>query len=101
MLDVNELPSNEEMVAFMGEDISDIAVQNGEMNAENNTRHTFTHMQLLDNEQETIPKQLNLEPFVGQTFQSEEEAHVFYDNYARLRGFSIKRDRTKKRMTCL
>ncbi|XP_010689388.2 protein FAR1-RELATED SEQUENCE 11-like isoform X2 [Beta vulgaris subsp. vulgaris] len=97
LLDLNELPYNGEMVAFMGEDISDIVVQNGEMNAENYTRHTFTHVQLLDNEEETIPEQLNLEPFVGQTFQSEEEARVFYDNYARLHGFSIKRDRTKKK----
>ncbi|KAL2894378.1 Protein FAR1-RELATED SEQUENCE 11 [Bienertia sinuspersici] len=35
-------------------------------------------------------------PFVGQTFLSEEEAWVFYHNYAPLHGFRIRKDRFQK-----
>lgn len=79
MFDLNKLPSIEELDAFVDKDTYDL----------------IGHP--LDIEGETIPAQSNLEPFVGQTFSSEEEACVFYGNYARLSGFSFRKDRTKKR----
>ena len=39
----------------------------------------------------------NYEPFIGQTFGSEEEALVFYRNYAERHGFGIRKDRYDKR----
>ena len=37
------------------------------------------------------------ESFVGQTFLTEEEAWIFYHNYAHGNGFSITKDRTQKK----
>ena len=34
------------------------------------------------------------ETFVGQCFISEEDAFVFYQNYARMKGFSIRKGRS-------
>lgn len=34
------------------------------------------------------------EPFIGQTFQSIEEAHIFYKNYAEANGFTVRKDRS-------
>ena len=32
------------------------------------------------------------EPFISQTFVNEEEAHIFYKNYAEQHGFAIRKD---------
>ena len=37
------------------------------------------------------------EPFVGQCFPSEEEAFIFYKNYANRYGFTIRKGRTEKK----
>lgn len=37
------------------------------------------------------------EPFIGQTFQSIEEAHIFYKNYAEANGFTVRKDRSATR----
>ncbi|KAL6586299.1 hypothetical protein OROMI_001287 [Orobanche minor] len=48
----------------------------------------------LSNELEDIVSNRNsFEPFVGQCFLSEQEAHQFYENYAKRTGFSIRRGR--------
>lgn len=39
----------------------------------------------------------NEEPFIGQTFQSLEEAHIFYKNYAEANGFTVQKDRSATR----
>ncbi|KAJ8436370.1 hypothetical protein Cgig2_032191 [Carnegiea gigantea] len=39
----------------------------------------------------------NYEPFIGQTFDSEEEALLFYRNYAERHGFGIRKDRYDKK----
>ncbi|KAL2898336.1 Protein FAR1-RELATED SEQUENCE 11, partial [Bienertia sinuspersici] len=88
MFDLNELPSNEDLVGFMGEEIDNVDAEN----SSNNSVQVLPHNNL-----EVSQSDLHFEPFVGQTFQSEEEAWAFYHNYACLQGFSIKKDRTKKR----
>ncbi|KAK8511689.1 hypothetical protein V6N12_000733 [Hibiscus sabdariffa] len=37
------------------------------------------------------------EPFIGQTFESEDEAFVFYNNYAKRHGFVVRKDRSDTR----
>ena len=37
------------------------------------------------------------EPFVGQSFLSEEETFIFYKNYANRNGFTIRKGRSKKK----
>ena len=37
------------------------------------------------------------EPFVGQCFLSEEEAFIFYKNYANRNGFTIRKGRSEKK----
>ncbi|KAK8488740.1 hypothetical protein V6N11_068333 [Hibiscus sabdariffa] len=37
------------------------------------------------------------EPFIGQTFESEDEAFVFYNNYAKQHGFVVRKDRSDTR----
>nr|GEY74380.1 protein FAR1-related sequence 11 [Tanacetum cinerariifolium] len=37
------------------------------------------------------------EPFIGQTFSSLKEAHIFYQVYAIQHGYSVRRDRSDKR----
>ncbi|PIA29741.1 hypothetical protein AQUCO_05800085v1 [Aquilegia coerulea] len=39
----------------------------------------------------TSSSDLNLEPYVGQEFKSEQEARAFYNGYARYSGFSIRK----------
>nr|GEW44659.1 protein FAR1-related sequence 11 [Tanacetum cinerariifolium] len=47
---------------------------------------------------EDIDEKENIdEPFVGQCFLSEEEAFVFYVNYARMKGFSVRKGRFKNK----
>ncbi|KAL2896329.1 Protein FAR1-RELATED SEQUENCE 11 [Bienertia sinuspersici] len=88
MIDLNELPSNKDLVGFMGEEIDNVDAEN----SSNNSVQVLPHNNL-----EVSQSDLHFEPFVGQTFQSEEEVWAFYHNYACLQGFSIKKDRTKKR----
>ena len=42
--------------------------------------------------------EIEFEPFVGQCFLSEEEAFVFYKNYANQIGFTIRKGRRRKKM---
>ncbi|KAK8573340.1 hypothetical protein V6N13_100142 [Hibiscus sabdariffa] len=37
------------------------------------------------------------EPFIGQTFESEDEVFVFYNNYAKQHGFVVRKDRSDTR----
>uniref|UniRef100_A0A803LWI9 Protein FAR1-RELATED SEQUENCE n=1 Tax=Chenopodium quinoa TaxID=63459 RepID=A0A803LWI9_CHEQI len=37
------------------------------------------------------------EPFIGQTFESQEEAYVFYNKYAKQHGFVVRKDRSDTR----
>ncbi|KAL4353208.1 hypothetical protein GQ457_06G016000 [Hibiscus cannabinus] len=37
------------------------------------------------------------EPFIGQTFESEDETFVFYNNYAKQHGFVVRKDRSDTR----
>ncbi|KAL4309690.1 hypothetical protein GQ457_01G016250 [Hibiscus cannabinus] len=37
------------------------------------------------------------EPFIGQTFESEDETFFFYNNYAKQHGFFVRKDRSDKR----
>lgn len=34
------------------------------------------------------------EPFLGQTFETQEEAFVFYNKYAKRRGYVVRKDRS-------
>ncbi|KAL4363603.1 hypothetical protein GQ457_04G014790 [Hibiscus cannabinus] len=34
------------------------------------------------------------EPFIGQTFESEDETFVFYNNYAKQHGFVVRKNRS-------
>ncbi|KAL4324753.1 hypothetical protein GQ457_11G022730 [Hibiscus cannabinus] len=34
------------------------------------------------------------EPFIGQTFESQDEAFIFYNNYAKCHGFVVRKDRS-------
>ena len=40
---------------------------------------------------------MNLSPFFGQCFLSEEEVFIFYKNYANRNGFTIRKGRSKKK----
>ncbi|KAL2933737.1 Protein FAR1-RELATED SEQUENCE 11 [Bienertia sinuspersici] len=81
----------------MEEDMCNVVVvQNEGLNLENNIRINSIVVQTSIDEEDVIHEQLDLEPFVGQTFLSEEEAYVFYQNYAILCGFSIRKDWTQK-----
>ncbi|XP_074314717.1 protein FAR1-RELATED SEQUENCE 11-like [Silene latifolia] len=48
--------------------------------------------ELINNGEGNIDRN-SFEPFVGQCFLSEEEAYLFYENFARKSGFSIRRGR--------
>ncbi|XP_074299172.1 protein FAR1-RELATED SEQUENCE 11-like [Silene latifolia] len=73
MIDLNQLPIDEHEAIFMTETS-------------------------IYNRSQSQPIEVDkLEPFVGQTFLSEEEAFVYYQNYARLHGFSIRKDRTQNK----
>uniref|UniRef100_A0A803MBW0 FAR1 domain-containing protein n=1 Tax=Chenopodium quinoa TaxID=63459 RepID=A0A803MBW0_CHEQI len=34
------------------------------------------------------------EPFIGQTFESQEEAYMYYNNYAKRHGYVVRKDRS-------
>ncbi|GJV01026.1 protein FAR1-related sequence 11 [Tanacetum coccineum] len=44
-----------------------------------------------------LDETLDNEPFIGQTFSTFEEAYIFYKNYARQHGFSVRKDRSDLR----
>ncbi|GKE80478.1 protein FAR1-related sequence 11, partial [Tanacetum coccineum] len=44
-----------------------------------------------------VHRTLDNEPFIGQTFSSIEEAHIFYQVYAIQHGYSVRRDRSDRR----
>ncbi|KAL6575744.1 hypothetical protein OROHE_000725 [Orobanche hederae] len=44
-----------------------------------------------------VHQTLDNEPFIGQTFSSIEEAHIFYRAYAIQHGYSVRRDRSDTR----
>jgi hypothetical protein len=50
-------------------------------------------VELSNHEQEAITIENCFEPFIGQCFLSEEEAFKFYEDYAKMSGFSIRRGR--------
>ncbi|KAK1370272.1 FAR1 domain-containing protein [Heracleum sosnowskyi] len=44
-----------------------------------------------------LEEERNEEPFIGQTFQSLDEAYIFYKNYAEANGFTVRKDRSATR----
>nr|XP_043633717.1 protein FAR1-RELATED SEQUENCE 11-like [Erigeron canadensis] len=50
-----------------------------------------------DYDENIIDETLNNEPFIGQTFSTFQEAFVFYENYAKQYGFTVRKDRSHKR----
>ena len=44
-----------------------------------------------------IQSKNEFEPFIGQCFFSEEEAFIFYKNYANRNGFTIRKGRSEKK----
>ncbi|KAL2896054.1 Protein FAR1-RELATED SEQUENCE 11 [Bienertia sinuspersici] len=43
---------------------------------------------------DTLVEEDDYEPFIGQTFESQEEAYVYYDNYAKRQGYVVRKDRS-------
>ncbi|GKC62989.1 protein FAR1-related sequence 11, partial [Tanacetum coccineum] len=50
--------------------------------------------EIIVDEDSCSEKENKCEPFVGQCFLTEEDAFVFYKNYARMKGFSIRKGRS-------
>nr|XP_043616046.1 protein FAR1-RELATED SEQUENCE 11-like [Erigeron canadensis] len=48
-------------------------------------------------DEDIINETLNNEPFIGQTFNTFQEAYLFYENYAKQHGFTVRKDRSHKR----
>lgn len=96
MFDLNITPSDEELFDIMGDDIFNLIGTYGEnINLESSSLNSIHNQH--QNYVEKGQDKSNFEPFVGQTFLSEDEAWIFYQKYAHLHGFSIRKDQTEKR----
>ncbi|KAJ8437267.1 hypothetical protein Cgig2_010092 [Carnegiea gigantea] len=86
--DLNELPDNQELVEFV-----ELNMMNSTEDFENFDLIQNLDLQNLQNSDEILHPMDKLEPFVGQSFSIQEETFVFYGNYARQQGLSIRKDR--------
>nr|KAJ0201571.1 hypothetical protein LSAT_V11C600301820 [Lactuca sativa] len=78
----------EERIFF---DLNEVPVEENSINARHEETATEEHSQ--------NNKTIFDEPFVGQYFLSEEEALIFYQNYARKKGFSVRKGRFMNKKT--
>ncbi|GKE82340.1 hypothetical protein Tco_1552340 [Tanacetum coccineum] len=76
----------EEMVSF---DLNEVPVAENMMTVENE--------EIIVDEDSCSEKENKCEPFVGQCFVTEEDAFIFYKNYARTKGFSIRKGRSENK----
>ncbi|KAJ8420881.1 hypothetical protein Cgig2_027209 [Carnegiea gigantea] len=101
MFDLNELPNNEAMMGLFEQDMLDVStymIELEDMSALDCGLNNSNQMEMLDGSNGTHPQvEPNFKPFVGQTFLSEKEALVFYQNFACLHGFSVRKDRIDKK----
>ena len=101
MFDLNELPNSEAMMGLLKQDILDLSrdiTQSEDMSALDDGWNNSNQIEMLDDSNGTLAQvEPNFKPFVGQTFLNEEEALVFYQKFARLHGFNVRKDRIEKK----
>jgi len=101
MFDLNELPNSEAMMGLLEQDMLDLSknvIESEDTSTSDNSLNNSNQIEMLDGSNGTLPRvEPNFEPFVGQIFPCEEEALVFYQKFARLHGFSARKDRIDKK----
>ncbi|KAJ8438943.1 hypothetical protein Cgig2_012838 [Carnegiea gigantea] len=101
MFDLNELPNNEVTMGLLEQDMLDSSrdmIESKDMSALDYGLNNSNQIEISDGSSGTHPQvEPNFKPFVGQTFLSEEEALLFYQKFARLHGFNIRKDHIDKK----
>ncbi|KAJ8453179.1 hypothetical protein Cgig2_008063 [Carnegiea gigantea] len=96
MFDLSELPNSEAMMGLLEQDMLDLSrdvTESEDMSALDDSLNNSNQIEMLDSSNGNLPQvEPNFEPFVGQTFLSEEEAL-----FARLHGFSVRKVRIGKK----